>query len=431
MTDRTQARQPIFYGWIVVGALGTMLFLSAGLGFYALGVFVTPFENEFGWSRGQVSVAMTVGTIVSGLMGPAAGALLERWGARRLLTTAAMITGLAFAALGLTESLWFLYLAFGVMAVGRAGMMMVPASAITANWFNRRRGVATGVMTAGIGLGGLVMTPVVERLIDAAGWRQTFGILGFGLLAVALPLTLFVIRQRPADLGLEPDGEHAPPLGADDPPRLAIAGLELREATRTPAFWMLTAAISLVFATQSAILLHVIPYLEGEGVRRSQAALVLGLMSGIGVLGKVGAGYATDRVQPRLVITTAFLAQVVSLALLLSVGEAGMVPFTALFGVSMGSVVALQPLLLADYFGLRAFAAVMGVVTAFGMVISAVGPAAAGFIYDAAGSYMPAFMAFLVIDAVAAALVLGSPRPLAGAAATGAPAAPVAARPHA
>lgn len=405
------AARPLFYGWIVVGALGTTLFLSAGLGFYALGVFVTPLEDEFGWSRGQISVAVTLSTVVSGLMGPAAGWLLERWGSRRLLSAAAVITGASFAAIGLTQALWFLYLAFACMAVGRAGLMMVPASAIVANWFIRRRGLATGVMTAGIGLGGLVMAPAVALLIDAVGWRQAFGVLGGGMVAVALPLTLWVIRQRPSDLGLTPDGD-SPEVTRARAAAGPVAGLTLGDAVRTPAFWLIAAALSLVFATQSAMLLHVIPYLEGEGVERARAAAVLGAISGIGILGKVGAGYATDRLPPRVVVASVFLMQASALALLLSIGDtAGLALFTALFGVSMGSVVALQPLILADYFGLRAFASIMGVVSMFGMVVSALGPATAGFIYDAAGSYTIAFAGFLAIDVLAAALVLSSRRP--------------------
>ncbi len=405
------AARPLFYGWVVVAALGTTLFLSAGLGFYALGVFVTPFEDEFGWSRGQISVAMTLSTVVSGLMGPVAGWLLGRWGARRLLTAAAVVTGASFAAIGLTPALWYLYLAFACMAIGRAGLMMVPASAIAANWFVRRRGLATGVMTAGIGLGGLVMAPAVALLIDAVGWRRAFGVLGVGMTAVALPLTLWVIRQHPSELGLAPDGDPAE-VGEARAGHGHLTGLGLEAAARTMAFWSITAALSLVFATQSAMLLHVIPYLEGEGVARAHAAAVLGVISGIGIVGKVGAGYVADRLSPRVVVSAVFLMQACALGILLVVGPApGLVLFTVLFGVSMGSVVALQPLILADYFGLRAFASIMGVVTMFGMVISALGPAAAGFIYDAAGSYTIAFMGFLAIDVLAAALVLSSRRP--------------------
>lgn len=417
-----RAARPLFYGWVVVGALGTTLFLSAGLGFYALGVFVTPLEDAFGWSRGQISVAMTLSTVASGLMGPVAGWLLGRWGSRKLLSTAAVVTGASFAAVGLTPALWYLYLAFVCMAVGRAGLMMVPASAIAANWFVRRRGLATGIMTAGIGLGGLVMAFAVALLIDAVGWRGAFGALGAGMIAVALPLTLWVIRQHPSDLGLAPDGDPEPDEGHRRPgPAVgALAGLDLAAAVRTPAFWSITAALSLVFATQSAMLLHVIPYLEGEGMERARAAAALGAISGIGIAGKIGAGYAADRLSPRIVVGAVFLLQACALAILLLVSAPpGLALFTVLFGVSMGSVVALQPLILADYFGLRAFASIMGLVTMFGMVISALGPAAAGFVYDATGSYMAAFTGFLAVDIVAAALVLTSRRPRVACAAAG------------
>jgi MFS family permease len=168
----------VFYGWWVVAALAAIMFLSAGLGFYSLGVFITPLEEEFGWSRGQVSIGIALATAASGLLGPVVGLAVRRFGARTVLATGAVGMGISFALLGLTWSLPYLYGMFVFMAAWRAGIMLVPVAHIVANWFQRQRGLAIGAATTGIGFGGLVMAPLSKVLISSLGWRPTFFILG-------------------------------------------------------------------------------------------------------------------------------------------------------------------------------------------------------------------------------------------------------------
>ncbi len=411
--NRSSPASQVFYGWSVVASLAAILLLSAGLGFYSLGVFVVPFEEEFGWSRGEVSLGIATATVVSGVMGPLVGLAVERLGARPVLAAGATGMGICFALLGATWSLVYLYAMFAMMAVWRAGIMIVPVSQVVANWFQRRRGLAMGITTTGIGFGGLVMAPLCKVLISVVGWRSTFSIMGLVIIAVALPLILLVIRQHPADRGLLPDGASLasasdtsdPDLGRQPAPMART--WSVGEAIRTRAFILTTAAIGLGFASLGAVLLHTSPFMEDRGVAPELAGLVLGLVAGMGIFGKVGSGYLSDRVAPNRVLVGVFLMEAVGLAILISTDSViGIVAFVLIFGYAMGAVVALQPLVVAHYFGLTSVATILGAMTAFSGIFSAVGPVFAGFMHDLLDSYTVAYLVFISIDCVAALLVL-------------------------
>ncbi len=405
----------VFYGWWIVASLATIMFLSAGLGFYSLGVFITPFEEEFGWSRGQVSIGIAMATTMSGLLGPVVGIAVERRGARVVLAAGAAGMGICFALLGLTWSLLYLYAMFVAMAVWRAGLMMVPVSQVITNWFDRQRGLAMGTTTTGIGFGGLVMAPLSKVLISSVGWRPTFFILGTLVIAIGLPLALLVIRQHPADRGLQPDGAEpaAQPAGPGpnpgaSPPAAPVTQIwGAGEAIRTRAFALSTLAISLGFASIGAVLLHTSPFMEDRGMAPELAGLILGLVSGMGIMGKVGSGYMADRMAPHLVLAAVFLMEAVGLTVLIATESAvGVAAFILVFGYSMGAVVALQPLVVAHCFGPASVATIVGAMTAFSSLFSALGPVFAGFMYDLLGSYTSAFLVFIGLDCLSLVLAL-------------------------
>jgi predicted MFS family arabinose efflux permease len=401
-----RARPRVFYGWWVVAALCTVMFLSSGAAFYAMGVFVVPFQDEFGWSRGQISVALSLSALISGLFGPLAGALVGRVGARRLMGIGGVMLGVSLGLLGLTRSLAYFYVMFMIMAAWRSSTMIVPVGAVVANWFDRRRGLALGFTTAGIGLGGLVFAPLAALSIDAVGWQATFFIEGGIIVAVMAPLAIFVIRQHPSEMGLLPDGAEEVVDGRTGE-GAAGDGWSLGEALRTPTFFGVSAAFSLAFATLGAVLIHVVPFLEDQGFSSAKAGLILGCVSGIGVIGKIASGYLADRVSPRLVAAGVFLMQAVGLAVLLQSGGSvlGVIVFAVVFGYSMGAVVALQPMMAVHCFGMASIATVLGAMVAVTSAFNALGPITAGFVYDATGAYSIIFAAYIGVDCLAAGLI--------------------------
>jgi cyanate permease len=297
------------------------------------------------------------------------------------------------------------------MAAWRAGIMLVPVAQVVANWFQRRRGLAIGAATTGIGFGGLVMAPLSKVLISSMGWRPTFFILGLVIVVVGLPLTLMVIRERPSDCGLHPDGltpmdPPSPPL-APTPPDPAAEVWPASQAIRTGAFILATSAISLGFASMGAVLLHTSPFMEDRGLAPEMAGLVLGFVAGIGILGKVGSGYLADRAAPPLVLAGMFLMETVGLIALITItGMVGVTIFVLVFGYSMGAVVALQPLVLVHYFGIRSIATTLGAMTAFSSLFTALGPVFAGIMHDLLGDYTLAYLIFAGMNCLAALLVL-------------------------
>jgi predicted MFS family arabinose efflux permease len=413
LTTRQSSRPPfrVFRGWWIVAALCTVMFVGAGSTFYAMGVFVRPLEDQFGWSRGQVSIALSLPPLVGAFFSPVAAAALNRFGARVLIGTGGLMTGICLGLLGLTPSLPYFCFMLLFMAAWQTSNTIVSVGPIISNWFHRKRGLALGLATTGIGLGGLIFAPLVAVLIDAFGWRSTFYLEGGIVIAAIVPLALFVILQRPEDVGLVPDGVTA----EDIPPEGKAAGdgrWSLKQAVRTPTFFVVTMAFSLASTSLSAVLIHVVPFLEDRGFSSVHAGLILGGVSGTGIIGKIGSGYLVDRVSPRLVTAAVFLMQGCGLAVLLQSGSgfAGILIFVLVFGYAMGSVVTLQPIMAVYCFGVASIAMVLGLMVAVTSIFNALGPVTAGFVYDRTGGYGAIFVALALLDCLAAGLVyfLGS-----------------------
>jgi sugar phosphate permease len=244
----------IFYGYWVVAGCFVLLFLFAGAGFYSFSIFIKPLESEFGWSRSAISLAMSIYMIVHGIAGPFIGHATETYGPRKVMTISALMSGVCFVLVSFVSSLWSFYLAYTLLSIGTTGIGFIPVSSVLARWFVRRRGTAIGFAMVGIAVGGLVMAPLVGLIISHFSWRTAFVLMGALVWLLALPMTLFVIKASPAELGLLPDGDadeaapaldpHAPPpqTGVSAPATEAEEGWPLRAAIRTSTFFWIAAA---------------------------------------------------------------------------------------------------------------------------------------------------------------------------------------------
>jgi sugar phosphate permease len=391
--------------WVVAGCF-VLLFLFAGAGFYSFSIFIDPFEQEFGWNRSSISLAMSIYMIVHGIAGPFIGHATEAYGPRRVMTLSALMSGLCFIGVSFVSSLWSFYLAYTLLSIGTTGIGFIPVSSVLARWFVRRRGTAIGAAMVGIAVGGMVMAPLVELIISQFGWRNAFVFMGLLTWLLALPVTLFVVRGSPAEMGLLPDGDEpgeAPTSDSPTAPALADSspqapeteeGWPFRAAIRTPTFFWIAATFFIGPLGQMGMLQHQVPLIVESGISRTMAATALGFTAGLGGLGKLSFGRISELVPFRVAVMLCFGLQALAVLVLFNAESIAMVwVYVAIFGFAMGGVIVLLPLAVGHFFGLASFGVIMGMLSLVLAIGNASGALISGVIYDLFGSYDYAMIA--------------------------------------
>jgi len=407
----------IFYGWWVVAACFVLCFLFAGAGFYSFSIFIKPLENEFGWDRAAISLTMSIHFIIGGLMGPFVGKLTQTYGPQKVMTLAAIGSGACFLLVSLTQSLWYFYVIYALLALMLCGIGVVPVSSLLANWFSKRRGTATGAALVGIAAGGLLLAPLLGSITTRFGWKASYIFLGLLVWVVALPVIQLVIRGTPAELDLAPDGatrditvNHT----ADRVLQNALAGWPSSTALRSHVFWCLAASFFLAPIAQLGVLQHQVPLIMDAGVSQATAATALGLTAGIGGLGKLSFGRFSEIMPFRYVVTLCFGLQALAVFILANAnGMAMLWLYVAIFGFSMGGVVVLLPVAVGHFFGLASFGFLLGMLWMINAIGGALGTYVAGLIYDYTGAYQYALYLFIAVYLVAISgiFLAGKPRP--------------------
>jgi len=420
--EQAHRQKGVFYGvWIVAGCF-VLLFLFAGAGFYSFSIFIRPLEQDFGWSRSAISFAMSIYMMLHGLVGPFVGHATQTHGPRRVMTFFAVLSGAAFILVSFTPSLWYFYLAYALLSVGTAGIGFIPVSSVLTRWFIRRRGTAIGLAMVGISLGGLVMAPLVGLIISHFGWRASFVFLGLLVWLLGLPVTLFVMKATPAEIGLMPDGDRP---GAVESSRasslhsrpIATAeeqGWPLREALRTRSFFWVAVTFFLAPLAQMGMLQHQVPLIVEAGISEAVAATALGLTAGLGGLGKLSFGRISELLPFHYATMLCFGLQALGVFVLLNAQSVAMVwVYVVIFGFAMGGVIVLVPLAVAHFFGLASFGVIMGSVSLIVALGNASGALISGLIYDFLGSYSYAMLAYICVYGVATLSIFlaGEPRP--------------------
>jgi len=424
----------VFYGWWVVSASAAIIFLTGGTFYYGFSALVKPLQNEFGWSRALISGAFSLRTEVGGLASPVVGYLVDRIGARRLLLAGSVLVGAGFIMLSRAESVWAFYIAVVIIAVGTSATGGSVALTAAAHWFERQRGRAMALLTAGAGSSG-VMVVVLATLISAFGWREALLIMGIAQWVVCIPLSLLV-RHRPQEMGLLPDGEPSllrPEIGraaalaeangvADGPLRLQDSGLTIGQALRTRTFWLLSLAMSLTGFGSTAIIVHQVVYVsEATGLSDEEAAVVAMMMPIISLAGRLGFGWLADYREKRQVLAASYVLLGLGILLLAVAQEPWhLLFFLAVFSPGWGGSIAVRPAFQAEYFGLRAFGALQGLAFTVSTLGSVAGPIFAGWVHDSAGTYRHAFVVLALATLAAAPIILmvGQARPFLKAAST-------------
>jgi sugar phosphate permease len=412
----------VSYGlWVVAGCF-VLLFLFAGAGFYSFSIFIKPLEDEFGWSRSAISFAMSLYMILHGVTGPFVGHAVETHGPKKVMTLFALLSGAAFILVSFTSSLWYFYLAYALLSLATTGIGFIPVSSVLARWFVRRRGTAIGFAMVGISAGGLVMAPLVGFIISQFDWRTAFVFLGLLVWLLALPVTLFVMKGSPAEIGLLPDGDE-PGGGATREPQASPAhssstsaaageGWPLRAAVRTRAFFWIATTFFLGPVAQMGMLQHQVPLIVEAGISEAAAATALGLTAGLGGLGKLCFGRISEVLPFRYAIMLCFGLQAVGVCVLLNAESIAMVwVYVTIFGFAMGGVIVLLPLVVGHFFGLAAFGVIMGTLSLILALGNASGALISGMIYDFFGSYDYAMIAYMCLYLIATLSIFLAGRP--------------------
>jgi MFS family permease len=391
----------VFRGWWVVTGVFVMLLVTAGLGFYGLAVYLRALVQEQGFSVGAVSGATAVFFLVSGVTGIPVASYLARRDPRPMIALGAVACGLSLAVLGRVESVWQVYAVYALFGAGFAASSLVPGTTLVTRWFSRRRSVALSVASTGLSAGGVVLTPAVATLIDRYGLEAVTPWLGLALVLGVVPVTALLLRSSPQELGLLPDGDPAPPPGSP----AAFLGTSALEALRTRFFAAVTAAHLLAMMAQVGGIAHLFN-LVAQRSDPDLAKAALSLLAVSSLVGRLAGGAFVSRTSMRGFALVLMLAQAASLiGLAVTESTAALLVLTVAFGLTVGNLLMLHPLLLAERFGVRDYGRIYSRSQLVATLGVASGPAAIGGLYDLVDGYGVAFTLAGLASVVAAGVL--------------------------
>lgn len=365
--------------WLMV--LVCLLGISTGpaaFGLASVGLFIGVFEETYGWSRTQISAALSVMMVCTAFSLPVVGWLVDRYGVKRVLAPSVVALGLCLLAIPFATSLWqffAIYIAIGTIA---AGSNSVPYMRALATWFDKSRGLAIGIAGSGTGLGFAYVPIVVQFLIDQQDWRWGYYGLGLIMLCITLPMVVFVLREGPPS---QSAAAQSPALQQ---------GMSLPEAVRMRDFWLLMMVFVLVALVLYGLLPHLVPLLTDRGLSPVDAALMASAFGLATFVGRILIGFLIDRFDARRIAFVFFTLSAIGLpALAMDLQPVGYLVIAILLGGSLGAEVDMLAYLTSRYFGLRCFAQIFGLLFGIVMLAMGAGPMLFGAVFDAAESYEP------------------------------------------
>jgi MFS family permease len=404
-----------FYGYWILIVSFYCFFIWSGAGVGVFSLFVTPLQTEFGWGRGEIMLAFTLSFLLGGLSAPLAGSLVDRYGVRGVISAGAFVVGFGFASLSLLSHLWHFYIAFFFIGVGLAAIGHVPVSALVSNWFVKRRGTALGLVSIGVGIGIFVLAPLLGSLITPNfGWRASYLALAISTWAI-VPLGLFVVRTKPAEMGLYPDGSaEPPPVVAQGTPSHA-KDLNARMALGTSAFWLIAATLFFHAFASLGVTQNQVPHLQDIGISLAAAASALSLFGLGSAIGKFAFGWLCDKIKAKYASALSFAFQAAGLLILMNVKPTSPLPilwlYAIILGLGAGGWLPTMSMLVNVNFGLTSYGAIFGMISIGQGIGGALGPLLAGYMYDALNTYQGTFIIFLSAFVLAIPVVLSVRRP--------------------
>lgn len=399
-TTNTESR--FFYGYIVVAASLLIILLTYGMR-TSFGVFFKPMINEFDWTRALTSGAVTLSMLMQGLWGILMGRVNDRFGSRLVITLCCFLSGAGLLLMYLVNSSWQLYLFYGVIFGMGMGGVFVALFSTVARWFVKQRGIMTGIVAAGIGAGTLIMAPVADWLISLYDWRVSNLILGSVAMVIGI-ITAQFLRRDPAQMGLVPYGQNE--NRAENMSPVVAGGLSLRETVATRQFWMLAIVFFSLGYSIFTVTIHLVPHIIDLQISATTAAVILAVSGGMQVVGGILIGGIADRIGNRRALVIGFVITAAAMFWLLPVNSVLMFYlFAVVYGVGVSGGGIMEPIIVAELFGMKSHGLILGVVSFVFTVGGAVGPLVTGYVFDLTGSYQTAFLVCAILDVAAVVLV--------------------------
>jgi MFS family permease len=392
----------MYYGWRITAASFAILFVVVGIVYYSFPVFYAPLIDEFGWTRAQATAGFFYSILIVGpIFGISAGFLIDRYGTRRILLAGLIAAGVGFLGFSTMHSLGIYYLFYFMETVGYVSGGPVPNQVLISHWFNRMRGRAMGLAYVGIGVGGAVAPVLAQYLIRHAGWRTAMIVFGGMVFLFLVPMVLLVLRNRPEELGLHPDG--ALPTAVASPSAPEPKAISLRHAMKEPSFWLILAGSAMSIGAVGGVIQHLQLFLRDQKFTPEMAARVASFLLVSSIIGRVIMGYLADRFHKKYVMVAAYLMVGLSIPALYYVEAPGIVYLFALvFGFGMGADYMLIPLMTAHCFGVASLGKLMGVILTTDAVSQAFAPVLVGRLFDLHGSYRWGFAVLIVMSLLGA-----------------------------
>ncbi|RVC59003.1 MAG: MFS transporter [Mesorhizobium sp.] len=387
------------YRWVIVAAGALMTCVAIGA-MFSLAIFLEPMSLDTGWSRAGISSAMTLNFLVMGLGGFAWGAIYDRVGARPVVFAGALLLGLALVLASRTGSLTVFQLTYGVLVGLAASAFFAPMIALTTAWFDTNRSLAVSLVSAGMGVAPMTISPFARWLITAYDWRAAMFDIGVMAWVLLLPVA-FLVRQPPAAVAAT-DGAPAP--ATDDP------GMSVGQALRSPQFLVLGMTFFACCAAHSGPIFHMVSYAMACGVAPMAAVSIYSVEGLAGLGGRLLYGVLGDRLGVKPVLITGLLIQAAVISAYLAVSRLEQFYVLAvIFGATYGGVMPLYAVLAREYFGPRIIGTVFGAATMLSSLGMAFGPLAGGMIYDAYASYSWLFIGSALVGLGAAGIAIAFP----------------------
>ena len=392
----------IYYGWWIVGACGLAAMVGNALGLFGAGVYLRAITTKTGWASGTVSGAVTLFYVISALLLIPVGSGIARSGPRPFVAIGGLAMAAGVAGLGHVSEPWHVYLLFPLMGIGWACLSTTAVATTLAPWFEEYQGRAVSIASLGASAGGMMGPPLLLLADDRFGFTHTTSAAAAVALVVLLPLALFILRRRPQDMGLSPDGL----LRAQDNQPRDHANWNRADALRTSALQTTMIAFGLGMAVQIGLLTHQVTLLA-QSLPTDAVAVTISATAISALVGRLGLAKFADSVDARVTSSVVLIVAAASFCALAATGNPiVLIGASLLFGLTVGNVTTLPPIIVRREFGAAAFGPVFGVASSAIQLVTALGPGFYGLLHDASGSYREPLLVAAATDIGAAIVIL-------------------------